>query len=539
MNVNRVVSGSHHNLKKRLKKLAAATVVSTFFAVSGLATVVAGGETRTISLTHMRTGESLTITYKKDGNYIPSAMRQINYLLRDWRKNQTIAIDPRTIDLVWELHEDLGSREPVRIVCGYRSAATNAFLHRIGRNVAKESQHIRGNAIDFYFPDVSTQKIRNIALVRQIGGVGYYRSAGGPTGFLHVDSGRVRQWGPAISGSQMAQIFRDGQKVVGRRLRNSGSTFASDTAVASNDAPVGFLSKLLGLGKPKAASSPPPAPTQVAVASVPPVPVASDAAAGAAYKSSAADMADLSADAATEPKPKIPAGSKLSQSQMASLGDLTMDAVATVRVPKTKLPVQVVAQVAATDVQDETPVDAATAIVKKDRNIPKPRLKPVEVLLLAAANMKPAPQLIRINAASAPPPDQSGKTVGAVGQGLGVMMQAAALDPTAQKSAPGKGGLGAELRNGTAKGLPVIKPLLASAASGDIDWWPKLALRSQEEAVRRDGQPTLIGTLDQDVLPKAANLAAPHAGSGAYAAALPEEQHTAEGKGDLVRTILN
>ena len=62
-----------------------------------------------------------------------------------------------------------------------------------------------GKAIDLYFPDVSTEKIRNSALVRQIGGVGYYRRSGGPSGFVHINSGRVRHWGPAISSSQMAQ----------------------------------------------------------------------------------------------------------------------------------------------------------------------------------------------------------------------------------------------------------------------------------------------------------------------------------------------
>ncbi len=519
-------------MSKRLKKLLAAMAVTTTFAVGGLAPVVAGGETRTISLTHIHTGESLTITYKKDGQYIPSAMRQINYLMRDWRKNKTTSIDPRTIDLVWELHEDLGSHEAVRIVCGYRSAGTNAFLKRMGRNVARESQHIRGNAIDFYFPDVATQKIRNIALVRQIGGVGYYRSAGGPTGFLHVDSGHVRHWGPAISNSQMAQIMRDGQRVVGRRLRNTGSS-AGTTEVASAEngkAPAGFLSKLLGLDK----SKPAPAPAVQVAAAPPPKPVAADAAANAAYKNNAADMADLTADAATPPKPKLPAASKLSQTQMASLGDLSLDAAAPT--PKAKLPPPVVAADAEPDAADED----ANATVKKVRIIPKPRFKPVEVMLLAAANMKTAPQVIRINAASAPPLDQSGKVTGPAGQGLGVMMEVASIDPVAQKTASGKGNLGAELRNGTAKGLPVIRPMIASAAGSDIDWWPSMALRSQEENIRRDGQPALLGAVDQDVMPKAATLAQALRGSGAYAATMAEEQQrSADGKGDLIGTISN
>ena len=97
--------------------------------------------------------------------------------------------------------------------------------------------------------------------------------------------------------------------------------------------------------------------------------------------------------------------------------------------------------------------------------------------------MKVPPQLIRINAASAPPPDQSGNAVGPTGQGLGMMMQAAALDSNG--SAASKTGLGSELRNGTAKGLPVIKPMIASAAGNDIDWWPTQMLRTQEEAIRR------------------------------------------------------
>ena len=176
----------------------------------------AGGETRTLSLYQTHTKESLTITYKVNGRYIPSAMEKLNYILRDWRRNEIIRIDPRTIDLVWELHADLGSTRPVHIVSGYRSPKTNAFLKRIGRNVAKKSQHMVGKAIDIYFPDVPTERIRNSALVRQVGGVGFYPTSG-PRGFVHVDSGKVRMW-PRVSPTQMARIFRDYRKTVGARL---------------------------------------------------------------------------------------------------------------------------------------------------------------------------------------------------------------------------------------------------------------------------------------------------------------------------------
>ncbi|WP_342640802.1 DUF882 domain-containing protein [Rhodoligotrophos ferricapiens] len=164
-------------------------------------------DTRTLSLYMVHTKESLTVTYKKDGRYIPSALRQLNHFLRDWRKNEVIKIDPEVIDLVWELHQELGSKKPVHVICGYRNADTNAMLKRIGRNVATKSMHSRGQAMDIYFPDVSTKKLRNSALIRQIGGVGYYPRSG-PLGFVHVDTGRVRHW-PAIPNQEFAAIMKN------------------------------------------------------------------------------------------------------------------------------------------------------------------------------------------------------------------------------------------------------------------------------------------------------------------------------------------
>ncbi len=523
--------GHHRTLSNRLKKIAAACAVAAAFAVGGLGPVIAGGETRSISLYHIHTGESLNVTYMKDGRYVPSAMKQINYLLRDWRRDKTVTIDPRTIDLVWQLHEDLGSHATINIVCGYRSAETNALLHRIGRKVAKESQHIQGRAIDFYLTDVPTQKIRNIALVLQRGGVGYYRSAGGPTGFLHVDSGNVRHWGPYISSSQMAQIFRDGRKYIGRHMMNGGS-FAPDTQVASADdkggqAPRGFLSKLLGLGK-KEPVIVAQAPTQVADAK--PVEVIPDA---KYKKSSQADLADLTADASTTPtKPKPLTASQVSQSQMASLGDLSQDAATA---PKLKVVPPQVAAADEADAADGNMADAGTvdAKVNKGRVVPKPRVKPIEVMLMAAANMKVAPAMIRINAASAPPPSQTGHDKPSpVADSLGTLMQAAAVDDVPVQGNKSKTSLATDLKNGTAKGAGIIKPMIASAG-GDINWWPQLFLRD-EAAVRRDGQPPLIGTLDQDALPKAAMINNVGGGSSAFAADLSDVQHAAEGKGDLV-----
>ncbi len=509
--------GQHRTLSNRLKKSLAACALSGIFALSGLAPVIAGGETRTIALHHIHTGESLTVTYMKDGRYVPSAMKQINYILRDWRRNQTITIDPRTIDLVWELHEDLRSHETINIVCGYRSPQTNAMLHRMGRHVAKESQHMVGKAIDFYFPDVPTVKIRNTALVRQRGGVGYYRSAGGPTGFLHVDSGHVRHWGPFISSSQMAMIFREGQKIVGRRLHGQLTPAQADVEVADAKPSGGnFISRLLGIGKKPVVAE---QPTQVAVETEKP----KDVAGIAGVQGSQADLADLSQDAAAAPaKPvlKIPAGTKVNDEQMASLGDLSLDAAI---VPKPKAAAAKPTPVVVADNSDDsadTEADVPDAQVTQGKVVPKPRLKPVDIMLMAAANMK----VIRINAASAPPPNQTGvDTPSPVADSLGTIMQAAAEDvtPVQRPNKLAKSSLPVALRS---KGIPVIKPMIASVAGSDINWWPQLFLQG-DAAIRRDGAPSIIGSNVDDRLPIAANL---------DQLADSQTQESAEGKGDLL-----
>ena len=120
---------------------------------TSLQNATAEGDTRTISLHHMHTDEDLTITYKVDGRYDEEALKKIDYELRDWRRDETIHMDPRLIDLVWEVHRDVGSTDPIQVVCGYRSPETNAMLRQRSSGVAKFSQHTLGKAIDFYIGD--------------------------------------------------------------------------------------------------------------------------------------------------------------------------------------------------------------------------------------------------------------------------------------------------------------------------------------------------------------------------------------------------
>lgn len=176
----------------------------------GTQDAVANGDTRTLDLYHAHTKESLRITFKRDGAYERDALEKLNWFLRDWRKDEPTSMAPGIFDLLWYAHREAGASEPIVIVSAYRSPGTNEMLRRRSRAVAKESQHIRGNAVDFHIPGMHMGKVREIGMRLQRGGVGYYPTAGTP--FVHLDVGSVRSW-PRMPREQLERLFPDGKTV--------------------------------------------------------------------------------------------------------------------------------------------------------------------------------------------------------------------------------------------------------------------------------------------------------------------------------------
>ena len=172
----------------------------------------AAGDTRTLTLHHVHTDEDLTVTYKKNGQYDDEALKKINWIMRDWRKNEATTMDPQEIDLLWEVYQEVGAKEPIQIICGYRSPGTNEMLRGRSRlsGVARNSQHTLGKAIDFYIPGVPLDTLRATAMRLQGGGVGFYPTSGSP--FVHLDIGNVRAW-PRMTREQLVKLFPDGRTV--------------------------------------------------------------------------------------------------------------------------------------------------------------------------------------------------------------------------------------------------------------------------------------------------------------------------------------
>lgn len=143
-----------------------------------------------LSFYNLHTGENLRTEFWAEGKFIPEALGQINRVLRDHRTNEISQIDPTLLDLLHALQRKTGAREAFHVISGYRSPASNAKLRAHSGGVASRSLHMSGKAIDIALPGCKLIDLRRAALSLRAGGVGYYPASG----FVHVDTGRVRQW---------------------------------------------------------------------------------------------------------------------------------------------------------------------------------------------------------------------------------------------------------------------------------------------------------------------------------------------------------
>ena len=166
--------------------LSAALLMSVKPAAAAIAPV----KDRALHLYHRRTGEFFNETYFSEDQYIPDAMKRINWLLRDWHKDVIAPIDPGLMDLLYAIGNSVEAAKPYEVLSGYRTPATNKALRRRGLGAASHSYHMVGQAVDITLPGVDLKTMRKAALSLGLGGVGYYPRSG----FIHVDTGDVRQW---------------------------------------------------------------------------------------------------------------------------------------------------------------------------------------------------------------------------------------------------------------------------------------------------------------------------------------------------------
>jgi uncharacterized protein YcbK (DUF882 family) len=100
---------------------------------------------------HTHTGERLDVVYRRDDQYIPEALDELDRYLRDHRTGDVRHFDPRLFDLLYDLTASLGdSGGEIDVICGYRTPWSNEFLRTRNPHtgVAQHSLHMQAEAID-------------------------------------------------------------------------------------------------------------------------------------------------------------------------------------------------------------------------------------------------------------------------------------------------------------------------------------------------------------------------------------------------------
>ena len=148
---------------------------------------------RSFSLNLRNTNTSETYAYKIKASFFNNELNydMLDYFFRDWRENKTIKMDRGVIKNFLKVCESLlgSDRElQVDITSGFRTKKTNEKLRRNSYNVAKNSMHLVGRAIDFRIRDRSISNLEEAAEKLTPGGLGIYSA------FIHIDTGPYRRW---------------------------------------------------------------------------------------------------------------------------------------------------------------------------------------------------------------------------------------------------------------------------------------------------------------------------------------------------------
>ena len=152
--------------------------------------LAATGEKKILKLHNVHLNKTFYAPFFEKNYYKLSGLFEVNKAFVDYRAREMTRIDVKLINLMYEIKQELGYDKQFNIVSGYRTPETNAALRKRREGVAKNSYHIKGQAVDIYVPNVSLSKLRDVAMGLGKGGVGYYPRSN----FLHVDVGPVRSW---------------------------------------------------------------------------------------------------------------------------------------------------------------------------------------------------------------------------------------------------------------------------------------------------------------------------------------------------------
>jgi uncharacterized protein YcbK (DUF882 family) len=137
-----------------------------------------------ISLVNLWTQEVLPV----DPARAP-AEPEVDRFLRCHDTNQATTMDPRLLDVLVAAARRFKTGV-IEIVSAYRAPKYQLMLRKKGHEVARDSQHPLGHAVDFRLPGLPTRALLRFVRSLRRGGVGYYPDSA----FVHADTGPIRFW---------------------------------------------------------------------------------------------------------------------------------------------------------------------------------------------------------------------------------------------------------------------------------------------------------------------------------------------------------
>jgi uncharacterized protein YcbK (DUF882 family) len=152
---------------------------------------------RTLSVVRPASGERTRVLYWKDGEVIDAAYQELCHLLRDVNGKETAPIDPKLIETLWGTQAFIaryGLEQPLEILSGYRTPASNKRLIEAGVPAARQSLHMSGKAADIRIANLNAEVLGGLVRSFRQGGVGYYYRSGPKGGWIHADTGLNRTW---------------------------------------------------------------------------------------------------------------------------------------------------------------------------------------------------------------------------------------------------------------------------------------------------------------------------------------------------------
>ena len=151
------------------------------------ATPVMSGWCR-LRLVDAHTGATFDGIYRDANGPIARVMDELCVFLRDQHSGRATSIDVSVIDFLTNVMAATGQTNAV-VLSAVRTPETNAMLARTTFGVAENSQHLYGRALDVRFAARLPDAVA-VARAMRRGGVGWYPHSG----FIHLDSGPVRNW---------------------------------------------------------------------------------------------------------------------------------------------------------------------------------------------------------------------------------------------------------------------------------------------------------------------------------------------------------